>query len=32
MEDINDLALLLRVVDAGGFSATELNTGIPNLN
>jgi DNA-binding transcriptional LysR family regulator len=29
MEDLNDLALYLQVVEAGGFSAAERQTGIP---
>ena len=29
MNDLNDLALYLRVVEAGGFSAAERSTGIP---
>lgn len=29
MKDLNDLALYLQVVEAGGFSAAERNTGIP---
>lgn len=29
MEDLNDLYLFMRVIDAGGFSAAERSTGIP---
>ena len=29
MKDLNDLAMYLQVVEAGGFSAAERNTGIP---